>query len=161
MLEEEKGYRQCISGYVYMIIWKPLVGHCLQCTIEPTNNVDKNAIVVACAIFHCKEEVVGYEQHEHLHHCIHFCISAPLWSGHLCKLENVSIVEVNIPANFHFHGSEKVIKLAKNNVAKIEETLNETVKHCLKMECIQVSCKKCLTCPIIERVRYHLLRGQF
>ena len=42
---------------------------------------------------------------------------------------------LEIPTNLqslHFHGSEKAIKLAKKVKKKIEENLNETVKHCLK-----------------------------
>ena len=35
-------------------------------------------------------------------------------------------------ANFPFYGTEKAIKLAKNEIKKFEENLNETVKHCLK-----------------------------
>ena len=45
-----------------MIIWKLLVGECLQCVKEPTNEVDKNAVAVICTNSHCKEEVVGYVQ---------------------------------------------------------------------------------------------------
>ena len=39
---------------------------------------------------------------------------------------------LEIPVNFHFHGPEKAIKLVKNNIEKIEEHVNETVKPCLK-----------------------------
>ena len=37
-----------------------------------------------------------------------------------------------IPANFLFYGPEKIIKLAKDEITKIEENLNKTVKQCLK-----------------------------
>ena len=38
---------------------------------------------------------------------------------------------LKIPANLHFYGPEKAVKLPKNNI-KIEENINETVKHSLK-----------------------------
>ena len=38
---------------------------------------------------------------------------------------------LEIPANVHFYGPEKAIKMTKNKI-KIEENLNATVKHCLK-----------------------------
>ena len=45
-----------------MIIWKPLVGECLQCLKEPTNEVDKNAVAVVFTNALCKKEVVGHVQ---------------------------------------------------------------------------------------------------
>ena len=45
-----------------MIIWKPLVGNCLQCVKEATNEVDKNAVAVARTTSHSKEELVGNMQ---------------------------------------------------------------------------------------------------
>ena len=39
---------------------------------------------------------------------------------------------LEIPANFHFHALEKAIKLTKKENDRVEENLNETVKHCLK-----------------------------
>ena len=41
-----------------MIIWKPLVGDCLQCVKEPTNEMCKNAVAVVRTNAYCKEEVV-------------------------------------------------------------------------------------------------------
>ena len=50
-----------------MIIWKPLVGECLQCEKELTNEVDKNAVaVVVCSSSHYKEEVVDHVQQKSL-----------------------------------------------------------------------------------------------
>ena len=49
---------------VYVIIWKPLLGECLQCEKEPTNEVEKNAIAVVPTNSHCKEELVCYVQQE-------------------------------------------------------------------------------------------------
>ena len=36
---------------------------------------------------------------------------------------------LEITAVFHLDGTEKTIRLAKNKITKIEEKLNETVKH--------------------------------
>ena len=42
-------------------------------------------------------------------------------------------LNVFVPANFYFYGPEKAINWLKNKVNKIEETLKENVKHCLKL----------------------------
>ena len=39
---------------------------------------------------------------------------------------------LEISAIFLFYGPEKIIKLTKDEITKIEEKLNETVKQCLK-----------------------------
>ena len=39
---------------------------------------------------------------------------------------------MEIPAIFIFYWPEKIIKLAKDELKKIEENLKETVKQCLK-----------------------------
>ena len=43
-----------------MIIWKPLVGECLQCVKNLTNDMDKNAVAVVRTNFLFTEEVVGH-----------------------------------------------------------------------------------------------------
>ena len=45
-----------------MIIWKPLVGECLQYLKELNNESNKNIIAVICTNSHCKEEVVDHMQ---------------------------------------------------------------------------------------------------
>ena len=45
-----------------MIMWKPLVGECLQLVKEPINEVDKNVVAVLRTNFHCKDEAVGHVQ---------------------------------------------------------------------------------------------------
>ena len=55
-----------------------------QCMIESTNEMGKNIVVCTDPRY----------------------IPAPLRFGHLCN-------RLEIPANFHFHGPEKFIKLAK------------------------------------------------
>ena len=62
-LGEERTQAQYFKEYhVYMIIWKLLVGQCLQYVKESTNEVDKNAVAAVCTNSHCKEEVVGHVQ---------------------------------------------------------------------------------------------------
>ena len=61
VLGEVGALRPNIRGYhVYIIIWKPLVGNCLQCVKEPTNEVDRNSVVVVGTNSHCKGEAVGH-----------------------------------------------------------------------------------------------------
>ena len=43
-----------------MILWKRLVGECLQCVMELTNEVDKTAVVVVRIYSYCKEKVVSH-----------------------------------------------------------------------------------------------------
>ena len=57
---QEAGVGRIRGYHVYMIIWEPLVGKCLQCVKEPTNEADKNAVAVVRANSHCKEELVGH-----------------------------------------------------------------------------------------------------
>ena len=38
-----------------------MVGECLKCVKDPTNEVDMNAVAVVLTNFHCKVEVTGYE----------------------------------------------------------------------------------------------------
>ena len=45
-----------------MIIWKSLVGECLQCVKGPNNEVDKNTVAVVRTNSYCKEEMVGHVQ---------------------------------------------------------------------------------------------------
>ena len=49
-----------------MIIWKALIGECLQCVKEPNNEVDQNAAAVVGTNSHCREEVVGHVQQKSL-----------------------------------------------------------------------------------------------
>lgn len=53
-----------VRGYhAYMDIWKALIGECLKCVEEPTNEVDTNALAVVRTNSHCtKEVVVGPEK---------------------------------------------------------------------------------------------------
>ena len=48
--------------HVYMIIWKRLVGECLQCLKEPTKEVDKDVVALVFTNALCKKEVVSHVQ---------------------------------------------------------------------------------------------------
>ena len=49
-----------------MILWRPLVGQCLQCVKEPTNKLDKNTVAVVCTNPYCQEELVDHAQKKSL-----------------------------------------------------------------------------------------------
>ena len=51
-----------------MIIWKSLIGECLQCVNEPTKEVNKNAVALVHPNSHYKEEVIGHGQQKSLPH---------------------------------------------------------------------------------------------
>ena len=79
VLLEKRAQRKYIrEHYVYLIIWKPLFGKCLQCVKEPTNEVDKNTVAMVCTNSHCKEGVVGMCNRN-----LHDCVPTPLRFGYL------------------------------------------------------------------------------
>ena len=50
-----------VRGYhAYMNIWEPLLGECLKCVKEPTNEVDKHVVAVVRINSLSKEVVVGH-----------------------------------------------------------------------------------------------------
>ena len=50
-----------VRGYhAYVNIWEPLLGDCLKCVKEPTNEVDKHAVAVVRINSLSKEVVVGH-----------------------------------------------------------------------------------------------------
>ena len=67
--------------HIYTIICKPLVGKCLQCVKESTNQMDKNVAVVLTNS-HCKDEVVGHVQRKSswLSPCFYPC-TIVLWTS--------------------------------------------------------------------------------
>ena len=64
-----------------MIIWKPLVGKCLQCVKQPTNELDKNVIDVVLTNSHCEKRWLAMCSRSLLD-CIHVSIPAPLHFGY-------------------------------------------------------------------------------
>ena len=99
-----------------MIIWKPLVGECLQRVKEPNNKVDKNALSLVPTNSHCKGEVVVHVQQKFplLYPYFYGCPIA-LWTS--LQLENTSTIEMNTDGISIFMEileiPERVIKLAK------------------------------------------------
>ena len=92
---KERGKRQYIPGYVYMIIWKPLVGKYLQCVNKPPNKVDKNAVSVVRANSPCKEEVVGHvQQNIFLITFMFLLLPITLWMS--LQMGNALTMEVNM-----------------------------------------------------------------
>ena len=84
---------------------------------EPTNEVDKNAISVACTNSHCKEEVVLATCSRNLHDWILVSIPVPLQFGRSTgkHVNHGAEYGLEIPTNFHFYRPEKTIKLVKKN----------------------------------------------
>ena len=93
VLGEERAKRQCIGGYhIYMIIWKPLVGECLQFIKKPTKEVDKNVVAVVRTNSHFKEGLAGLVQLKSpwLYPCFYSCpiaLSTSLQPGHALTME--------------------------------------------------------------------------
>ena len=81
-----------------MIILKPLIGQCLQCLKEPTNELDKNAVAVVRTNSQCKGEVIGYllQKYSCLYPCFYPCPITLLAS---LQLE----YGLEITVNFHFY----------------------------------------------------------
>ena len=101
LLGKERAQKQHIRWHhVYMIIWKPLVGECLQCVKEPINKMDKDVVAVVRTNSHCQEEVVSHVQQKSpwLYPCFYSCSTA-LWTS-LLQLGNTSNMEVNTNWNF-------------------------------------------------------------
>ena len=92
---KERGKRQYIPGYVYMIIWKPLVGKHLQCVNKPPNKVDKNAVAVVRANSPCKEEVVGHVQ-QNIFLITFMFLSLPITLWMSLQMGNALTMEVNM-----------------------------------------------------------------
>ena len=94
-----------------------------------------------------------------LHDCIHISIPVPLRLGHICNRKKVNYRDEygpEIPTNLqslHFHGNEKTIKLAKKVNDKDRRKRKRNCKTLCKVNCIQISYKKCLILdvPTIER----------
>ena len=69
-----------------------------------------------------------------LHDCIYVSIPAPLRFGRIFNRETRQPwgeYGMEIPVSFPFYGPEKIIKLAKDQITKIEESLRKTVRQCL------------------------------
>ena len=99
-----------------MIIWKPLVGKCLQCLNESTNEVDKNGVAAVRANSHSKEEVDGHVQHE-IFMIVSMFLSLPHCGWYIFAtgkhVNHGGEYGLEIPTNFHFYEPEKAINLAK------------------------------------------------
>lgn len=101
----------CVRGYyVYIEIWKPLVGECLKCVKESTNKVDKNAVAVVCTNSHCKEVVVGHvpiniSKIVFMFLFLSYCALNIMVTGKCVNHEGG--YELEIPASFHFYDPEK------------------------------------------------------
>ena len=136
LLEEERASRQYIRVYdVYMIIWKSLIGECLQCVKKSTKKKEKNTVAVVRTNSHYKEEVVGHVQQKSpwLYPCFYPC-PIVLWTS--LQLISAWTIEVNTDWKslqiFIFVELKSPLSWLKTKITKIKKKLNETVKHCLR-----------------------------
>ena len=125
-----------VRGYhAYMNIWGPLLGKCLKCVKEPTNEVDKHAVAVVRINSLSKEVVVGHVP-KFISMIVSMFLSLP---GCTLSIE-VTGKRVNrgagygleIPANFHFYGPENAIVWIRSKITNIEKKLSQNVNRCLK-----------------------------
>ena len=112
-----------------MIIWKALVGQCLQCVKEPTNQLNMNVPALVRTNSHCKEDVVRLVQQKSPWLCL--CLYSSLTALQTSlQLWNTSTMEEDTDWKsqwifiFNFQFSIKLAKKWSNT-----ENLNETVKH--------------------------------
>ena len=102
---------------------------------ERTNQWNGQVCCCSVSYSHCKEEVVcNVQQNISMIVCMFLSLShcaLDIFTNGKCINQGVKY-RVEFCANFPFYGTEKAIKLAKNEIKKFEENLNETVKHCLK-----------------------------
>ena len=133
-----------------MIIWKPLVGECLERMKEPTNKVDKNDVSLVRTNSHCKGEVVVHVQQKSpwLYPYFYPCPTA-LWAS--LQPENTSTIEMNMDWSFLqiynpyiFMGMKRLSNWLKKENNKDRRKLKRSCKTSFKLKCIQISCKKCL-----------------
>ena len=77
-----------VRGYLlYMSIWDPLVGECLKCRKEPTNEMDKTAVAVI-RINSYSEDVVAGHVPKNMSKIVFMFLSLPLLCfGHFCNWE--------------------------------------------------------------------------
>ena len=71
------------------------------------------------------------------HDCIHISILIPLRIGHFCNWQNTSIMDVNADWKslqfLIFMDLKGPLNSSQDKITKIEENLNEIVKHCPKL----------------------------
>ena len=125
-----------VRGYhAYMNIWKPLLGECLKCVKEPTNEGDKHAVAVVRINSLGKEVVVG-----HMPKFISM-IASMFLSLSWCTLSIEGTGKgvnrgagygLEIPAKFHFYGPENAIVWIRSKITNIEKKLSQNVNRCLK-----------------------------
>ena len=103
---------------------------------EPTKELDKNAVSVVCSDSHVKEEVVVHVQQKspRLYPYFH---PDPIAHWTSLQLENTSIMEVNMDWKslqfLIFMDLKGPLNSSQDKITKIEENLNEIVKHCPKL----------------------------
>ena len=118
-----------------MNIWEPLLGECLKCVKEPTNEVDRHAATVV-RINSLSKEVAVPHVPKFISMIVSMFLSLP---G--CNLSiEVTGKRVNCgagyrletPTNIDFYGPENVIVWIASKMTNIENKLSRNVNLCLK-----------------------------
>ena len=135
-----------------MKIWKPLVGECLHCVKEPTNEVDKMLLLWFILILTVKKKWLAMCNRKSPWWYIYFYLfPIALWTSFQLRYVHYGgEYRLETSGNFHFSGPEKAIKLAKKDWRK----LKRNCKWSSRGKCIQTSYKKCLLLPVIGLVHY-------
>ena len=138
LLGVERAQKRCHKRgcHVYMKIWKPLVGKCLQYVKEPTNEVDKNGVASFLTNSHFKRWLTTCNKNFHHYVRVSLYSSLPHYVLDIFatgrRINHGGEYRLEIPANFHFCGPEKAVKQTKKKKTSIEKNLNKTVEHCIK-----------------------------
>ena len=99
---------------------------------EPTKELDKRAVSVVCSNSHCIEEVVTHVK-QTSPNCIHIFILVPLHIFATGKhVNHGGDTDWKFLRFFISMDIKRQLNSPKNKIIKVEENLNEIVKHCPK-----------------------------
>ena len=106
-----------VRGYhVYMNIWEPLVGECLNSRKEPTNEMDKTAVAVIRINSYSEDVVVGHVP-KNMSMIVFMFLSLPHCALDIFvtgkRISRGGGYGLEIPAHFYIYGTENAINWLK------------------------------------------------
>ena len=111
-----------------LLIWETLLGECLKCVKEPTNEVDKHAVAVVHINSLSKEVVIGHvPKFISLLLSLLGCTLSIEVTGK--RVNRVTGYGLEIPANFHLCGPENAIVWIRSKITNIEKKLSQNVNR--------------------------------
>ena len=123
-------------GYhTYMNIWNPLVGETLKSRQEPSNKMDKNAVVIIRSDLWKKETIVGHVSQNISNACSMFLkvsntsIEVQVVGKRLNRGEGYGL---KIPVICRFYGQEKLVNWLIKKIEAVKKELECKVSKCLK-----------------------------